>query len=352
MVQSRPSILTFPVRLNRAKHFRHQVANYNWWTARDTRFCLNTRMQLFHRMFSLNQYIFNYFYFLSFIVPLRRRDIWRAQLRRSEAMKPLRRSNYFSLGHPIIEICFHISNHSCFMSILQEVYNSQPKVVFQILTGDDSIILTSNFASTTMVATSLLHFRANIYMPLHPGRDFLFLLIYGQCSSHCFRAFFAIKAVMTFSLPVKSILIFPRLSQYYSWELNSFFFSTMTSVFVLQPMKLFYISVPILRHFYRADTILSCEFASMQLTAQFVRLRSTFTNFLCNAALFGTRHYINVTVEVLFTSQMFCGVSSWVYSHVPQHYQRNCPLWRCSFIDSLFLFSVRLQLTFAARIKF
>ena len=29
MVQSRPSILTFPVRLNRAKRFRHQVANYN-----------------------------------------------------------------------------------------------------------------------------------------------------------------------------------------------------------------------------------------------------------------------------------------------------------------------------------
>ena len=130
MVQSRPSILTLPVQLNRAKHFRHQDANYNWWTARDTRFCLNIIMQLFHRIFSLIQYIFNYFYFLSFIVPLRRRDIWRAQLRRSEAMKPLRRSNYFSLGHPI-EICFHISSHSCFMSILQEVYNSQPKVVFK-----------------------------------------------------------------------------------------------------------------------------------------------------------------------------------------------------------------------------
>ena len=76
----------------------------------------------------------------------------------------------------------------------------------------------------------------------------------------CFRAFFAIKAVMTFSLPVKSILIFPRLSQYYSWEFNSFFQQDISHC--LQPMKLFYISVPILRHgnlsaqriqFYRAS---------------------------------------------------------------------------------------------------
>lgn len=183
MVQSRPSILTFPVRLNRAKHFRHQVANYNWWTARDTRFCLNFIMQLFHRMFSLIQYIFNYFYFLSFIVPLRRRDIWRAQLRRSEAMKPLRRNQFFPSDNPF-KYVFIFPKPFVFHEHFARSLQYAAKSCFQILTGDDSIILTSNFASTTMVATSLRHFRANIYMSLHPGRDFI--------SSHLWPMFFAL----------------------------------------------------------------------------------------------------------------------------------------------------------------
>ena len=133
------------------------------------------------------------------------------------------------------------------------------KSCFQILTGDDSIILTSNFACTTMVATSLRHFRANIYMSLHPGRDFL--------SSHLWPMFFALAFVHSLHLKRWWHFLFPsehfdipRLSQYYSWEFNSFFQQDI--VFVLQPMKLFYISVPILRHgnlsaqriqFYRAS---------------------------------------------------------------------------------------------------
>ena len=183
--------------------------------------------------------------------------------------------------------------------------------------------------------------------------EILFLLIYGQCSSHCFRAFFAIKAAMTFSLPVKSILIFPRLSQFYSLR-GQLVFSDKTSVIVFSQWNYFifrfqYYDMEIYQLSGYNSIVRVCVNAHCTVCETAVHIHK----FLMQRGLIIRHaHYINVTVEVLFTSQMFCGVSSWVYPHVPQHYQRNCPLWRCSFIDSLFLFSVRFQLTFAARIKF
>ena len=73
------------------------------------------------------------------------------------------------------------------------------------------------------------------------------------------------------------------------WEVNSFFPTRHQSLSSANEIILYFGSnITTWKFISSADTILSCEFASM-LTAQFVRLRSTFTNFLCNAAYYSAR---------------------------------------------------------------
>lgn len=147
-----------------------------------------------------------------------------------------------------------------------------------------------------------------LYVPA-PRPRFYFFSFMANVLRIAFVHSLQLKRWWHFLFPSRAFWYFHVYLSIIHWEFNSFFPTRHQSLSSANEIILYFGSnITTWKFISSADTILSCEFASMQLTAQFVRLRSTFTNFLCNAALlFGTRIISMLRLKFYSLHKCFAG---------------------------------------------
>ena len=238
-------------------------------------------VQIYRHTFSLDQFIFDYI--PSTIVPLR-----------GETFSELRRS----------EVKTHFGGAKSFSSGIQPF-----NYVVQILTP---IRVFHEYFARRRFNNFDIKFRQHSnglnFMSLHPGREFFFL--YSQWPkflvfSHLLCIPCNLKAVphISVSFPSQSNLYFHFISHHYSLRVQLAFFQR-RHWSCLQPMKfiLYFSSHKRLGNYqlsgYNSFVRVCVNATQCTVCETAVHIQ----NFLCNAAYFGTRHYISmVRLEFLLS---------------------------------------------------